>query len=278
MALALLDEQGPQVAIDHLAQWDYGAETVDAAVANGHVYDQPPAGAGEQMVTGGDYALTYSHALGHIGLVRRIVPGPPSAPTAPGGGAGGRSGGLVSPEQLLVVEAVRATLREAEADRALDGASLEVLGIVVARADREVTVPHPDEPFDPPIFEGPASQAHTLLIPGAYRAQTFDSEQDVTVIVGASPLAPTGRASAVVDHDGVDAGVLERISGVLGTGPDRLTRIVQAIGHVTESGRPGTRPQLAPGAQRSAPDRRLGRASPYRRSGPDGLSSPGLER
>lgn len=71
--LDLIDRDGTDAAIAHLSQWDYGEETMRAALENGHVYDhQPPAGAADRTVTDDRYALTYSHAHGHVGLYREL--------------------------------------------------------------------------------------------------------------------------------------------------------------------------------------------------------------
>ena len=72
-ALALLDERGPESAIEHLSQWDYGKETELAARVNGHEYASPPSDAWSREYRQGDYHLSWSHALGHIGLSRRLV-------------------------------------------------------------------------------------------------------------------------------------------------------------------------------------------------------------
>lgn len=45
-ALAIVDEHGPDAAIEYLAQWDYGEETESAAPANGHVYESAPTARG----------------------------------------------------------------------------------------------------------------------------------------------------------------------------------------------------------------------------------------
>ncbi|WP_220087701.1 hypothetical protein, partial [Burkholderia multivorans] len=40
---------------------------------NGYVYDdQPPTGSTDRTVQDGGYALTYNHALGHVGLYREF--------------------------------------------------------------------------------------------------------------------------------------------------------------------------------------------------------------
>lgn len=71
--LDLIDRDGADAAIEHLAQWDYGDETTDAALENGYVYDdQPPSNGTDQTVTSSEYAVTYNHALGHVGLYRQL--------------------------------------------------------------------------------------------------------------------------------------------------------------------------------------------------------------
>ncbi|WP_454114960.1 hypothetical protein [Microbacterium lacticum] len=69
--LDLLNRDGTDAAISHLAGWDYGEDTTQAALENGHVYDTPPVGATDRLVTGDVYALTYSPFLGHVALLRR---------------------------------------------------------------------------------------------------------------------------------------------------------------------------------------------------------------
>lgn len=92
-ALELIDRDGTDAAIEHLAGYDYGEETVDAALENGYVYDTLPIGAADRVATRDVYTLTYNHALGHVGLVREFdalpdpallgidtpIPAPPSA-------------------------------------------------------------------------------------------------------------------------------------------------------------------------------------------------------
>ncbi len=69
--LALIDREGTDTAITHLAQWDFGEETTDAAMENGYVYDAPPTGALDRVATEGAYALTYNPAMGHVSLLRQ---------------------------------------------------------------------------------------------------------------------------------------------------------------------------------------------------------------
>ncbi|WP_201791455.1 hypothetical protein [Aeromicrobium sp. PE09-221] len=71
--LDLIDRDGTEAAIAHLSGYDYGEETTQAALENGYVYDdQPPTGSTDRTVQDGGYALTYNHALGHVGLYREF--------------------------------------------------------------------------------------------------------------------------------------------------------------------------------------------------------------
>lgn len=88
--LNIIDENGPQAALEHLAQWDFGHETEEAAEAYGGFYDEPPAGDDDRTYASGEYMMTYSHAHGHVELVRKLDPptdNPPmprvDVPTAP---------------------------------------------------------------------------------------------------------------------------------------------------------------------------------------------------
>lgn len=41
----------------------------------------------------------------------------------------------------------------------------------------EVSVPNPDDPFDMPVYEGPAAGASSRLVPGSYAAYGMDDDQ-----------------------------------------------------------------------------------------------------
>lgn len=68
--LNLIDRDGADAAIEHLRNWDYGEETTDAALENGYVYDEPPTGQLDRVITDGDYSLTYNPFMGHVSLLR----------------------------------------------------------------------------------------------------------------------------------------------------------------------------------------------------------------
>lgn len=76
--LDLIDMEGVQAGIAHLAQWDFGDETTGAAFVNGEVYDQLPAGQWDRSFEADGYVLTYNPQMGYVGLVREH---PDSTPT-----------------------------------------------------------------------------------------------------------------------------------------------------------------------------------------------------
>ena len=68
--LDLIDRDGTDAAIEHLKRFDYGDETTSAAMENGYVYDEPPAGPLNHVVADGDYTLTSNAAMRHVSLLR----------------------------------------------------------------------------------------------------------------------------------------------------------------------------------------------------------------
>ncbi|MHB1802011.1 MAG: hypothetical protein ACYCU5_10220 [Actinomycetes bacterium] len=76
--LDLLDRDGADAAIEHLAGYDDGDDTVQAALENGYVYDAPPTGMLDRTATRDVYTLVYSPFLGHLNLLREYdtVPDP----------------------------------------------------------------------------------------------------------------------------------------------------------------------------------------------------------
>lgn len=70
--LDLIDRRGTDAAITELAQWDFGDETTDAALANGYVDDGIPVGATGRATEDatGTYALTYNTHFGYVSLLR----------------------------------------------------------------------------------------------------------------------------------------------------------------------------------------------------------------
>lgn len=68
--LTIIDRDGTDAAIEHLAGFDIGEETTQAALVNGYVYDTIPTGPLDHTTTTGIYALTYNHDHGHVSLLR----------------------------------------------------------------------------------------------------------------------------------------------------------------------------------------------------------------
>lgn len=62
--------RGTDQAIEHLAGHDFGDETVEAALENGYVYDQPPVGQLDTSATRDVYTLVYNPFMGHVALYR----------------------------------------------------------------------------------------------------------------------------------------------------------------------------------------------------------------
>ena len=74
----LIGASGTDAAIEHLAGFDYGEDTVQDALANGYVYDTPPRGTLDKVATRDVYTLTYNPHLGHVNLLREhdVIPNP----------------------------------------------------------------------------------------------------------------------------------------------------------------------------------------------------------
>ncbi|MFB9309757.1 hypothetical protein BJY17_000788 [Agromyces hippuratus] len=80
--LELIDLAGPVEAIRHLEEWDFGDETTEAALENGYVYDDIPAGRLDRTAVDetGHYALTYSPHYGYVSLLRSYDASPDPTP------------------------------------------------------------------------------------------------------------------------------------------------------------------------------------------------------
>lgn len=82
--LDIIDEHGTDAAIDHLSGYDYGAETTQAAFANGDVHDTPPEYPLDRHAESGDYVLRYNHIAGTIALYRQhLIPAADALPDEP---------------------------------------------------------------------------------------------------------------------------------------------------------------------------------------------------
>jgi hypothetical protein len=68
--LAIIDRDGTDTAIEHLAGFDMGEETTQAALVNGYVYDEPPTGPLDRVIEQGGHVLMYNYDRGHVSLLR----------------------------------------------------------------------------------------------------------------------------------------------------------------------------------------------------------------
>lgn len=90
--LDLIERAGPDAAITHLAGYDHGDETTQAALENGYVYDKPPAGMLDQVATADKYMLVYNPLFGHVSLNREHTSAPDPAPSLKQGPIGMAAG------------------------------------------------------------------------------------------------------------------------------------------------------------------------------------------
>jgi hypothetical protein len=72
-ALDMILRGGAATAIAQLRSHDHGDATTDAALTNGYVYDNIPAGSTDRAIEdlGSPYALTYSAQYRYVSLLRR---------------------------------------------------------------------------------------------------------------------------------------------------------------------------------------------------------------
>lgn len=78
-----------------------------------------------------------------------------------------------------------------------------------------VTVPNPDDPFDVPIFDGPAQDAGKFLVPGSYTAYGIDDPDIAYLLTVPDPGAidwttnPDGTRDATVEGVDITVGMLD---------------------------------------------------------------------
>ena len=72
--LDFIDRDGTDAAIEYLRGFDYGDETNNAALANGHVYDELPDSTTDKYAKAAGYSLTYNRTLGNVALYRDYNP------------------------------------------------------------------------------------------------------------------------------------------------------------------------------------------------------------
>lgn len=152
------------------------------------------------------------------------------------------------PADLLAVQTLR-VLVEREASGAgaplLDRRQREELGAMLFAADPDVTIPDPDDPMSPAIYEGPASDAHDWVPPGVYDATGVDGHGEFRVVVGRAQVGDTTTASAAfppVEHDSATLNEVARILEQDIEQHDPATVLQQVNAAILRTGRPGAAP------------------------------------
>lgn len=152
------------------------------------------------------------------------------------------------PADLLAMQILR-TLIDPEqtgtASRLLAPRERARIAAMLDAADLDVIIPDPDAAEEPPIYEGPASEAHNWIPAGVYDAAGADGHGYLRVVVGPARVGSRATASAAfvpADHDTAAmneiAAVLDRMAA--GASPLRAVEAINQI--VMSSGRPGFDP------------------------------------
>lgn len=76
-------------------------------------------------------------------------------------------------------------------------------------------MPHPDDLDGPPIYEGPASDAHAWIVPGVYEVTGPDGQGAFRLVVGEVPVGNEGTASAAFPQAEHDSAVVNEIARIL---------------------------------------------------------------
>lgn len=100
-------------------------------------------------------------------------------------------------------------------ERLLDGWVREHLEEMLFAADPDVQVPDPDDPVGPPIYEGPASEAHAWIVPGVYAAIGLDGNGEFRLVIGPVPIGHERTASAAFPPAEHDSTVVNEIARIL---------------------------------------------------------------
>lgn len=165
--------------------------------------------------------------------------------------AAGEAWGVAVPADLLAIQTLRQLVereKSGSGEQLLDESVRQYLEAVLFAADPDVRVPDPDDLDGPPIYEGPASDAHAWIASGVYEATGPDGQGAFRLVVGEVPVGRERTASAgfpPAEHDSTVVNEIARILEEHTDEPDRdpaavLAQINQAI---VRTGRTG---MLAP--------------------------------
>lgn len=145
------------------------------------------------------------------------------------------------PADLLAVQTLHALVNTEGGGRAavrlLDRRDREQLRAMLHAADREVTVPDPDDPAGPPIYQGAASEAHRRMPPGVYDATGTDGTGQLRLVVGRAPVGDTITASAAFPAVEHDSAAMNEIARVLEQAPQEDPTLVRLRDIVATTGR-----------------------------------------
>lgn len=122
------------------------------------------------------------------------------------------------PSDLIALQTLRVLVEREKAREGkplLDRAQREELSAMLFAADPDVTVSDPDDPVGMPIYEGPASEAHSWIIPGVYDATGIDGEGQFRLVVGHLPVGEGVTASAAFPPAEHDSAVVNEITRIL---------------------------------------------------------------
>lgn len=122
------------------------------------------------------------------------------------------------PSDLIALQTLRVLVEREKAGVGvplLDRREREELEAMLFAADPDVTVPDPDNPVGVPIYEGPASEAHSWIVPGVYDATGIDGEGQFRLVVGRVPVGDEVTASAAFPPAEHDSAAVNKIARIL---------------------------------------------------------------
>ena len=145
------------------------------------------------------------------------------------------------PADLLAVQTLHALVNTDAGGHAavhlLDRRNREQLRAILSVADRWVSVPDPDNPTAPPIYDGFASRAHQQMAPGVYDATGADGAGQLRLVVGRAPVGDTVTASAAFPAAEHDSAAMNELARVLEQVPREDPTLVRLRDIVAATGR-----------------------------------------
>ncbi|MFI8631258.1 hypothetical protein ACIGEP_01505 [Microbacterium sp. NPDC077663] len=161
----------------------------------------------------------------------------------------------VGVSDLVAIQTLREVVerdKTSPGERLLDGPVREQLEAMLFAADPDVQVPDLDDPVGPPIYEGPASEAHAWIEEGVYAATGLDGQGEFRLVVGPVPIGHERTASAAFPPAEHDSTVVNEIARILEqrtedhTPDEVLAQVNQAILRTGRTGMPTPGPVEPP--------------------------------